>query len=223
MAAACRHTRSGCSPTLRPGTTSLLSLSPRESCTPRKEPRGSHASRRGRGGKLWRRSGEAGSRGCPRPGSGTRRGGRRSACLQPYLQHPGGHHPAHVGLNVLLHALEVGALGQVALLDGQQVLQHAVVVEQVGVRHGPADRLYLAAQQLHGQLATRSCPCDLRTGKVGGFFWEGGGERIPRTSFLWLNKGFFWGGGVKGREREAGEEEWKGIGWAVGEERPWGG
>ena len=145
MAAACRHTRSGCSPTLRPGTTSLLSLSPRESCTPRKEPRGSHASRRGRGGKLWRRSGEAGSRGCPRPGSGTRRGGRRSACLQPYLQHPGGHHPAHVGLNVLLHALEVGALGQVALLDGQQVLQHAVVVEQVGVRHGPADRLYLAA------------------------------------------------------------------------------
>lgn len=152
---------------------------PRESCTPRKEPRGSHASRRGRGGKLWRRSGGAGSRGCPRPGSGTRRGRRRSACLQPYLQHPGGHHPAHVGLNVLLHALEVGALGQVALLDGQQVLQHAVVVEQVGVRHGPADRLHLAAQQLHGQLATRSCPCDLRTGKVGGFLGGGRGEDSP--------------------------------------------
>lgn len=36
-----------------------------------------------------------------------------------------------------------------------------------------------------------------------GVFWEGGGERIPRTSFLWLNKGFFRGVELKAeRERE---------------------
>lgn len=133
--------------------------------------------------------------------------GTDGVCLQTYLQHPGGHHPTHVGLDVLLHAFEVGALGKVALLDGEQVLQNAVIVEQVGVWHGPADRVHLAAQQLHGQPGARSLPCFLRTGKVGGFL-EGGGERVPLTSFLWLNRGF-------SREKLWDRER----GWGRGEER----
>lgn len=131
-------------------------------------------------------------------GPRVRAGGQPSVCPQTYLQHPGGHHPAHVGLDVLLHAFEVGALGEVALLDGEQVLQNAVVVEQVAVRHSPADAVHLAAHQLHGQAGARSVPCALRNGKV----LRGGRERVPLTAFLGLTGVF--GGKVKGGERSSG-------------------
>lgn len=71
------------------------------------------------------------------------------------LQHPGGHHPAHERLDVLLYAFEIGALRQKPLLDGQKALQHPVIAQEVRVRTGSQHGFGFQTIQLH------SCVCFL--------------------------------------------------------------
>lgn len=81
------------------------------------------------------------------------------------LQHPGGHHPAHERLDVLLYAFKIRALRQKPLLDGQKALQHPVIAEKVGVGTG-SHGVRFQTIQLHCSLCALCLP--LKHQKTGG-------------------------------------------------------
>lgn len=92
------------------------------------------------------------------------------------LQHPGGHHPAHERLDVLLYAFEIGALRQKPLLDGQKALQHPVIAEKVRVGTGSHHGVGFQTIQLHSSLCSQCFPISKTP------------ERNPKTPENWSRK-----------------------------------